>query len=218
VKQTTAAVNVILLVALAETWERGLTRGVWGRLLGGVAVLLLTVLVARVVVNLASSPFRRPTGRGAARIAAEQVARDIANLTGPEDRLFYYAHELHGPLLAERKPALPMVSDMVLNFDAWIRREPPSSPMSEEQTATFTKVQGEISADACRRLVADPPAAVVAAMNDLKTWSTVSFEDDLNTVCPAFRPLLLTRYRMHPVGTYHVYIRTDPPPPSATPR
>jgi hypothetical protein len=212
VQQTTAATSVILLLLLSETWERGLERGVWGRRLAGMAIVLVGVFVARVGMNLRSSIFNNRLGSSASRIDAEQVARDLERDTGPDDRVFYYAHEMHGLLFAERKPALPMISDQVLDFAAWLHRAPPTVPMTDAQLATFDRTQGVLFTDACRRLLADPPAAVVSAQNDLKTWSVVSFQEDLAEICPAFRPLLISRYRMHPVAGYHVYIRTDLPP------
>ncbi len=212
VQQTTAATNVILLLLLAETWERGLERAVWGRRLTAIALVLVGVLVVRLGTNLRSSIFNKQLGYGVSRIDAEQVARDLERDTGPDDRVFYYAHEMHGLLFAERKPAIPMISDQVLDFATWLRRAPPSVPMTDAQVATFDRTQGVLFADACGRLLADPPAAVVSATNDLKTWSVESFQQDLGEICPAFGPLLVSRYRMHPVAGYHVYIRTDVPP------
>ena len=212
VQQATAATNVILLLFLSETWERGLDREIWGRRLAAVALVLVGVLVVRLGINLRSSVFNRQLGSSASRIDAELVARDLDRATRPDDRVFYYAHEMHGLLSAEREPAIPMISDQVLDFATWLRHAPPSVPMTAAQVATFDRTQGVLFADACRRLLADPPAAVVSAQNDLKTWSVESFQQDLGQICPAFELLLTSRYRMHPVATYHVYIRTDIPP------
>ena len=220
VQQATAAANLVLLVGLSAAWERGLTRRVWGRGNAALAALLLTAFVSRVVGNLASSPFNDVRGYDSAHVSAEEVATDLAATTRSDDRVFYYAHEMHGLLYAERKTALPTFSDMILDFDAWLRHEPPSTPLTPQETEVFTKLQTKIAGDACQRLLRDLPAAIVAKPNDLGTWSNPSFEDDLRVVCPALRPLLTTRYRMHTTGGYQVYLRDDRAPggaPAGTP-
>jgi hypothetical protein len=217
VQQTVAAENLVILLALSAAWERGLEREAWSGRQAALGMILLGALFARVVTDLRTSSFNAPPLYTATHLGAERLAEDLARSTAPDDRVFYYAHELHGLLFAERKTALPEISDQVLNFDAWLFHAPPWEPPSDAEMATFERTQALISRDACGRLLNDPPAAVVSAPNDLHTFSVMSFEIDLQTICPAFVPLLTSQYRMHKVAGYQVFLRRDHASPVETP-
>ncbi len=215
-QQTVAAENLVILLLLSAAWERGLEREAWSGRQAALGMILLGALFARVVTDLRASSFNAPPLYTATHMGAARLAEDLARYTGPDDRVFYYAHEMHGLLLAERKTAVPEISDQVLNFDAWLFHSPPWEELSDQEMATFERTQAVLSADACGRLLNDPPAAVVSAPNDLHIFSVMSFEEDLQTICPAFVPLLASTYRMHTVAGYHVFLRRDHASPVET--
>jgi hypothetical protein len=212
VQQAAAALNLMIFVGLSEAWQRGFARKFWRSNDAVLAGLLGASLIYTIVSNLTQSPFNANVmGYDTEHVTGEQVAADLARSTGPDDRVFYYSHELHGLLLAERKPAVPAYTDMLVNFGAWFRHEAPWRAPTPEQMDGFKKVEAVITNDSCNRLLESPPAALAVQPHDFNIWSVPSFESDMQTLCPEFAKKIPTKYTSHAIGSYLIYLRNDLP-------
>ena len=214
VQQVEAAANVVLLVTISELWGRRADRRTWGALQGAFGALGLSALLYLCATDLRDSQFNSaalitsPDAEAAERLAVELRAR-----TKPDDRVLYYAHEAHGLLYAERKTAIPYYVDMVFNIDAFMKYSPPAAGIEvpAHDQATFAKLQADIAADACGRLKANHPAAIVIKPNDLGIWSMGDPMKELGTLCPELPQIIAREYRTSAVAGFQLYYRAPSP-------
>jgi hypothetical protein len=141
------------------------------------------------------------------------VGNYVRDHTQPDDAVFLYGHEAHVMLAAERRPAIPYYVNMVFDIDNFLLRSPPEKgeEPTPAQMATFNKLQADIKADACPRLRAAPPAAMVFLDHSLGAWGIPTGVADVAHLCPGVPDQLKADYHEVPsvAPDYHVYLRND---------
>lgn len=211
VVQTTAARNIVLLLALSRVWAHRADRG-WSKVHGTVAVAILAYSAQLCHAQLEFSEFSSHTFVSTQEKDAFDVAEYLKAHTYREDRVFLYGHEAHALLLAERVSAIPYYVNMIFNLQSYMTRQPPSpgqEPTAKEM-ARFTQLQSEIAADGCGRLGGQPPAAMVFLDNSFGIWGVPDGVTDVARLCPTLRTWLHDRYKLtSTVGNYHIYLRND---------
>jgi hypothetical protein len=214
VMQTTAGANVILLVLLSRFWANRPERQRWSVLASLPAALVLLFTAYYAMETLQEGPlYNRPAEQFADAAAALNVGNYVRAHTKPDDAVFLYGHEAHVMLAAERRPAIPYYVNMVFDIDNFLKRQPPEpgEEPTKAQLDTFNKLQAYIDADACPRLSASPPAAMVFLDRSLGIWGIPYGVADVAHLCPGIPDELKEKYHEVPIvsADYHIYLRND---------
>lgn len=213
VQQTTAAIVPMQLLVLSEIWGRRPSPESWRVGRGVLAVIALTLVVSHAIDTIHASEYlHMPTPQPVDPdiVAAKKVGDFLNAHTKPTDRVLMYGHESHVLINAARGPAVPYYCNMSLNIETFYERAPaaPGEGPNPKERAAITRLQQQISADACGRLTSSPPAAMVFLDNSLGIFLNARAE--VFAICPPVEQMLKTSYTEVPVpgGTdYHVYLR-----------
>lgn len=214
VQQTTAATipAALLLLGKLSTLD-GPVREARYKVALGLAVVFVGYRIASMLV---AGPSWAHQAEEQADIApAIAVGEFVKAHTRPDDTMFFYGHELHAALYAERRPAVPYVANMMINTEGWYRSLPaaPGVGPNPEQRTVMKAIQAEIAADTCERLMTKPPAAMVFLDESLGQFHHGVAE--VTELCPTLPGLLSDRYTEVPVpgaDGYHVYLKTGVAP------
>jgi len=213
VQQTTIGAIVLALLVLSELWKRGALEPRWAPVHAGAAALALLFVGHDSLKTIHASTYLTqpmPAPIDGDIVDAKRVGDFLKRHTKPADRIFLYGHEAHVLLNAERGPAVPSYVNHSLNIQVFYERAPaaPGQGPNRRQWQAILKLQHDISADACARLKAAPPAAMVFLDNSLGLFLDARAE--VKVICPEVEPMLATRYRevtVPDVTDYHVYLR-----------
>jgi hypothetical protein len=209
VVQVNAARPLVLLLALSRLWGHGANRP-WSKLHAVVAFVVLAYAAQQSVQYLASSEFSKSAFRSVPEKGPFEVAEFLKTHTRPDDRVFLFGHEPHALLMAERAPAVPYYVDLTFDIPTLLRKQPPAAglePTPAEQ-ASIERIERQIATDACGRLSAHFPAAMVFEDDSLGTWGIPDGVSDVATICPDVRAWLRDNYTLATtIATYHVYLR-----------
>jgi hypothetical protein len=210
--QVNAAAPLVLLLGLSRVWGHR-ARESWSKVHALAAFALLTYAAQRSVQYVVASEFSKIGFANVPDPAPLAVAEFVKTHTRADDRVFLFGHEAHVLLLSERVSAIPHYVNMILDIATFLRRQPPAAGQEPgpAETAAFERFQKEIALDACGRLSAHFPAAMVFEDNSLGTWGIPDGVGDVARLCPDVRAWLRDRYTLAAtIGTYHVYLRKDP--------
>jgi hypothetical protein len=199
-----AGAHLVLALGLVTVWSDEVDRR---RVLAWLALLFV---YGRCLDDLQGSPWLGDKPRPDVSMR-ERVADYLAQHTGPDDRVFYYGIDPYTLFLAQRRPAVPYPVSFVLNFAPALAKPPPplGAGPGDDARARILGLQPRVSGDACARLVARPPAAVV--ITSLPPNTGADAVGDVVKLCPAFRDLLDARYHLATtVDQTRVYLRSEP--------
>ena len=213
VQQTTMATVILALAALSELWKVDALAPRWAPLQAGAAALALVFVGNDSLKTIHASSYLTagvPQAPEPDNVDAERVGDFLKTRTKPHDRIFLYGHEAHVLLNAERGPAVPSYVNHSLNIEVFYQRAPaaPGHGPNKRQRMAITTLQRDIARDACDRLKARPPAAMVFLDNSLGLFLDARAE--VNVLCPDVEPMLAAHYQEVPVPNvtgYHVYLR-----------
>ena len=213
VQQTTAIEVVLELLVLSEVWKYRAERVRWQPVHAVFAALALLFAGYAANNRVRSSWFfgaPLPVPADDEIVEAKRVGNYLKAHTKPDGRLFYYGHEAHVYLNAERRPAVPNYVNMSLNIELLYTATPPApnEGPNAEQRAAIRRLQRDIARDACRRLKARPPAAMVFLDGSLDIFG--DGRADVAHLCPALPSLLKKYHEVSVPGVapqYHVYLR-----------
>jgi hypothetical protein len=195
-----AGAHLLLLLGLVTVWSEEAGRR---RVLAWVALLFVYV---RCLDELQGSPWLADSGRAKVTMR-EKVAELLSKHTRADDRVFYYGIDPYTLLLAERRPAAPYPVSFVLNF-APVLATSPEGGLDASARERILQLQPAVADDACKRLVAQPPAAMVFTSMPPSTGADAVA--DVAHLCPALRPLLAAQYgSAKAVEQTKVYLRSD---------
>ncbi len=218
VQQTTAATVVLELLVLSEIWKHRAGEAHWSPAQATFAALALCVAAYDGTKSLHTSWFFAaplPVPVDSDIVEAERIGNYLKNHTPPDGRIFYYGHEAHTLLNAERLPATPYYVTLSFNIERLYERQPPArgEEPNAEQRAAIRALQRQISREACRDIKATPPAAMVFLDGSLGIWGDGRAETI--HLCPAVGRMLQRDYHEVAVpdvpAQYHIFLRGQEP-------
>jgi hypothetical protein len=210
--QVNAAAPLVLLLGLSRVWGHRAGES-WSKVHALAAFALLTYAAQRSVQYLVASEFSKSGFENVPEPEPLAVAAFLKAHTQADDRVFLFGHEARVLLVSERVSAIPYYVNMIFDIATFMRRQPPApgEEPAPEELAAFERFQKEIAVDACGRLSAHFPAAMVFEDNSLATWGIPDGVDDVAHLCPDLRAWLRDRYTLaSTIGSYHVYLRKAP--------
>lgn len=213
VQQVMAAVVPLQLLVLSALFNHRPEQKRWRPNHAVFAVAALLFVSYRAHQALMESQFRKlpmPVPVDHDIREARIVASFLKERTKPEDTVFYYGHESHVLLDAERRTATPYYVNMLLNVDRFYQGAPatPGQEPNKRQLAAIHRLQTDINADACPRLTSKPPGAMVFLDDSLGIF--IHGVAEVTALCPEVGPLLQARYTradLPGLPRYQVYLR-----------
>lgn len=204
---------VFFTVALAAVWDepRASTRWSAARKLGAVGLLLFVGTRAFEMVQRSYWLKEDKQLKALPEINdPRRIAEVLRSKTRADDRLFFYGRDIILAFLAQRLPATPYEVAWLLNYRGALEPGGAYTQVSPQQRAEIIALQKVVQDDACRRLRASHPAAMVF-MDELPE----SGPDGLQEVarfCPEVLGMLETEYRLAAHnGSVRLYLRNDRP-------
>jgi hypothetical protein len=200
----TAAVHVLLLLALSTLWEHG-GDGDWSSNGALAGTLALSFVAYHSFENIEASPFRWDGDKTKWDVPSQHFAEDekqvglyVKNHTKPNDRVFAYSSGENASvvlLYAERRTASPFFHSFWLDpIDLLPQSEIKPGP---KELAALTDLQKEIQAVACKAVEQNKPAAM-----------TLNLLEQTFKVCPNISDMLRNDYDdAATIGSFHVYLR-----------
>ncbi len=203
--------HIVLALGLITAWgeacdPQAATPALQPRLLAWVALLFV---YGRCLDDLQGCPWLTEKARPNVTMR-EQVAGYLAEHTRPDDRVFYYGIDPYTLFLAQRLPAVAPPVSFLLDFTPALALPAPPQGHGPDAAARarIQQLQPRVAADACARLVARPPAAVV--LTSLPPNTSADAMADVVALCPALREMLDTGYRKATtIDKTRVYLRSD---------
>jgi hypothetical protein len=169
--------------------------GVWTPLRAAGATALMFFVSTRCLEDVQPSPWMAhpKTYKHAYDDAELKDPRDaaaaLANLTGPDDRVFFYGNDPIVPFLAERLPASPFAVPWMVSFHLSKANEDsdPDIPTPDDaHFAVIQRMEHALEADLCTRLLRTHPKA----MAFIGGW------DEVLGYCPDLGPVINQSYRV----------------------
>ena len=198
-----AGAHLVALLGLVTLWNEEAARR------RGLAWAALLLVYARCLDELQASPWLAEAPRPNVTMR-EKVAAYLSHHTTPDDRIFYYGIDPYTLFLARRLPATPHPVSFVLRFaPALAVHAPPEGAGPDEAArARIRDLQPAVAEQACSRLAAQHPAAMVFTAVPPNTGPDAV--QDVTELCPALRPVLDAEYRQATViEKTRVYLRKD---------
>jgi hypothetical protein len=202
--------HLVLALGLVTLWrgEDDLASPASGgrRALAWAALLLV---YGRCLEDLQGSPWLGEKARPNVTMR-EKVAGYLAAHTRPDDRVFYFGIDPYTLFLAQRLPATPEPVSFVLDFTPAYAAPPPPEGAGADTAARarIAALQPRVADDACARLVASPPAALV--FQSLPPNTSPDAVADVVRLCPPLHDLIEQQYRKTTAVEHtQVYLRRD---------
>jgi hypothetical protein len=215
VQQVMASQVPLVLLVLSRIWSFDVEAVRWRPGHAMAAVLALLFVVYRADQTLNESPYYSGSQAVDHEITeAHELAKYLKAHTTPDDTVFFYAHELHIMLDAERKTATPFFQNGLVNTWGFYQGAPaaPDVAPGPKELEAMKNLQGYINSVTCPRLTgAKPPGAFIFLDNAGGIFHNAVAE--VIGLCPGVEPLLKTRYEqanLPQFPNYHVFIRKTP--------
>jgi hypothetical protein len=217
VQQVMAAQVPLVLLVLSRIWNFDAKAVQWRQAHAMAAVIALLFITYRADQTLNESPYYsmpQPQPVDHEITEAHELAQYLQAHTTPDDTVFFYAHELHILVDAERRTATPFFQNGLVNTWGFYQGAPAAANAapSPKQLEAIKRLQDDINAVTCPRLTgAKPPGAFI-----FLDGAGGIFHDAVAEViglCPGVEPLLKTRYeqaKLPQFPLYHVFIRKTP--------
>jgi len=204
-----ASTYVFFLVALTWAWAQPKVSPEH-ELRALVAAALLLLVGARIMEGLLVAPWMREAERCLDEpgvVEGHAGADYLRDHTRPDDRVLYYGNNPLVLFAAERRPALPTETVLMLNF-AIARDNKSAAGPDAAARERMDRLERRVQDDACRHIVSSAPAAMV--FTDHADGGSPDGAGDVAAACPALRSLLERDYRL--ATTLHrlrIYLRKD---------
>jgi hypothetical protein len=217
VQQVTAAQIPLELLVLSHIWNFDLEAPKWRPAHAAVAVLALLFIAYRTNQTLNESPYYKmpqPQPVEAEITQAHQLGQYLKAHTTPDDKVFFYAHELHILLDAERRTASPFFQNGLVNSWGFYQGAPaaPDAAPSPKELAAIRRLQDDINADTCPRLTGNPPPGAFILLDNAGNIFHNAVAEVIE-LCPGVGPLLKEKYEQPALPQfpgYHVFLRKKP--------
>jgi len=216
VQQVTAAQVPLELLALSAIWSFDPEAPKWRPGQAAVAVLALLFIAYRTNQTLLESPYYKmpqPQPVEAEITVAHELGQYLKAHTTPDDKVFFYAHESHILLDAERKTASPFFVSGMVNVWGFYQGAPahPDAAPGPKELAAIRHLQDDINADTCPRLTGNPPPGAFILLDGGGIFHNAIAE--VTGLCPGVMPLLKEKYEQPALPQfpgYHVFLRKKP--------
>jgi hypothetical protein len=214
VQQVTAMEVVLDLLVVSELWKYEREEVHWAPAHAAFAALALLFVGYEANKTIHSSWYLTapmPIPEDSDIVEAKRIGNYLKAHTAPDDRILYYGHEAHTLLNAERLPATPYYVNMSINVERFYERAPaaPGEEPNPEERQAIRDLQHDISRDACRRIKATPPGAVVIL--DVSLLFGPNGRAELLGICPALGSMLKHDYHEVTIPNvpplYQVFLR-----------
>jgi hypothetical protein len=179
----------------------------------GLRWIALVLVFSRSLDTVGAGSFLRSTGPAGGHDVEmrEQVATYLETHTNRDDRVFYFGIDPYTLYLAHRLPAIPEPVSFVLDYAPVLAVPPPPEGRGPDSAARarIGELQAVVAKDACARLSAHPPAAMV-----FTKYPPNTSEDpvaDVAALCPDLKSMLRERYESSArYSETEVYLRKNP--------
>lgn len=137
-----------------------------------------------------------------------RTAEILRSKTRPDDRLFFYGRDIILGFLAQRLPATPYEVAWLLNYRGALEPGAGYKQATSQQRAKIVALQTVVQADACRRVRASHPAAMVF-MDGLPEAGPDGLQE-VARFCPEVPGMLEQEYHLAAHnGAVRLYLRND---------
>ena len=217
VEQVMAAQVPLVLLVLSRIWSFDAEAAQWRPAHAMAAVIVLLFIAYRADQTLNESPYYsmpQPQPVDHEITEAHELAKYLKAHTTADDTVFFYAHELHIMLDAERRTATPFFQNGLVNTWGFYKGAPaaPDAAPGPKELDAIKRLQDEINAVTCPRLTGPkPPGAFIFLDGAGGIFHNAVAE--VIELCPAVEPLLKARYEqanLPQFPLYHVFIRKTP--------
>ncbi|MGH7293704.1 MAG: hypothetical protein ACRELB_02170 [Polyangiaceae bacterium] len=205
-----AAAYVFFLVALVAAWT-GPEASRRQPLRALIAVALLVFVGERCMDGADGSAWLRESERHLNDTEVKE-AHDAAGFlrdhTRPDDRVLYYGDDPLVLFAAERRPAIPTETVLMLNFSAALNNTSELGPGPEDRYR-MTVLQRLVRDDACSRIVQGKPAAMV--FTDHAPAGSADGVADVVAACPELQSMLDADYHLETtIKRLRIFLRNAP--------
>lgn len=143
-------------------------------------------------------------------LEAREGAQYLSEHTEAGQRVFYYGNDPSVLFIAQRPPAIPTETVLMLNFDNVLANHSEDTGPPESARPAMLALQSRIQSDACRRITTHEPIAMV--FTDRAAAAGSDGVRDITTFCPALGPMLEHDYRLaRTVKRLRIFERNDHP-------
>jgi hypothetical protein len=217
-QQTRLSITPLALLVAYHLWDYRGDRERWLPVQSLVAAAFVLFMTSHTYDRLMESSYHgmpQPQEVDRDITDAKTVGRFIKQYTKPDETVLHYGHEAHVLLEAERKPAMPYYCNLIFNVYGFYKSQPADAKVApdEKQLAKMKRLQDDMAADACKRLMKTPPGAMVFLDGSLNiVGDSVA---DVVSLCPPLKQQMADHYNEVKVPNitdrYRVFLKRGRP-------
>jgi hypothetical protein len=205
-----ASAYVFFLIALVAAWTG--PEAAWRQPLRSVVALVMLVFVGERCMEAAQGASWLHDSEMHVNdtevLEAHEGAAFLRDHTRPDDRVLYYGNDPLVLFAAERRPAIPTETVLMLNFSSAMNNTSELGPGPEDRYR-MTLLQRRVWDDACDRILRGKPAAM--AFTDRAPAGGPDGVADVVVACPDLQGMLDADYHLETtIRRLRIFLRNAP--------